>query len=311
MVTLRARPTGQKLLLVVSRLKKRLTDSLLRWGESVHIWHKWAGLKRGVGVLRESMRYILVRPDREQLFHVVSCERNAGDAALTCLDSVHRQADVNVRHLFIDDASTDQTDDLIRDWLERHPGHRVDYVHNTARKGGTVNTIEAFRRAPPGAIAVELNGDDWLPDRYVLSFLSKVYRDSAVWMTYNTMKRSDGAVFRGAAAAPRLAKRNCEWRSYGHWITQHLHTFRKELFDHVREESLVDPQSGEYWESADDIAIHMSMLELAGRHARHIHRVTYIYNYRPSSHVAFEREATQDRERRIRQLPRYEPLERL
>ena len=292
-------------------LRKRVTDTLLKWGRPINIWHKWAALKRGIGVLREVFRYSLVSPDRGQLFYVVSCERNAGEAVVRCLDSVHSQRAVHLRHLLVDDASSDRTDDLVRDWLARHPDHRVEYRRNPTRKGGTPNTIESFRNAPADSIVVELNGDDWLPDTAVLSFISKVYRDSDVWMTFNTMERSDGAVFRGAAAAPQIVRKNREWRSYGHWITQHLHTFRKELFNHVKEKSLIDPETGRYWESADDIAIYMSMLELAGHHAKHIHRITYIYNCRPSSHVAFEREATRGREKRIRNLPKYETLDSL
>ena len=42
-----------------------------------------------------------------------------------------------IKHLFVDDASNDNTDGLIYKWLEQHPDHNVEYVSHKTRLGGT------------------------------------------------------------------------------------------------------------------------------------------------------------------------------
>jgi hypothetical protein len=74
---------------------------------------------------------------------------------------------------------------------------------------------------------------------------------------------------------------------------------------------LIDPQTGGYWASADDLALYMAMLELAGGHARHLYRITCVYNLNEVSEASLDRAGQRDRARRIRKLPRYEPLDRL
>ena len=52
----------------------------------------------------------------------------------------------------------------------------------------------------------------------------------------------------------------------------------------------------------------MSMLELAGKHVRHIHRITYIYNFRDVSHVSMEGGDALALEKRIRAVHRQRSL---
>jgi hypothetical protein len=90
-----------------------------------------------------------------------------------------------------------------------------------------------------------------------------------------------------------------------------LHSFRRELFDHVKEADLIDPETGQYFRSAVDMSHYFPMLELSGTHARHVRRVLYIYNLHSGSLIASKRVAQLGCERRIRALPRYVPLLRL
>jgi glycosyltransferase involved in cell wall biosynthesis len=276
----------------------------------------WFAKKR---VLRKSrsigewLRYRLKRQTCDLRFDIVTCERNAREFALKCLDSVYGQDydPGRVRHIFIDDASEDGTPELIETWLKSHPGNRVEFVHNRSRLGGTANTLTGFRMASPGAIVVELNGDDWLADRGVLSFLNRVYADPDVWMTYNTPRYVSGPPALWAGRIPQEIVATNAFRDMGGWISSHPHTFRRELFDHVHEEALLDPETGAFWESADDQAIYLAMLELAGGHSRHLHRALYVYNFHEQSHAYGDGAGSEARARRIRQQPKYRPLESL
>mgnify|MGYP001478960539 CR=1 FL=1 len=270
-------------------------------------------IQRNVGVLRERRHYARrISPENKQ-FWILSCTRNAGDWALKCLDSIQNQDYPRdcFNHLFIDDASTDSTDALIRKWLQNNPGHNVQYQRNETRLGGTANTLNGFRMAPPGSIVLEVNGDDWLPDSGVLAFLNKVYVDADVWMTYNSYMFSDGRSSQQCRPYPPRVVRENAFREYPRWISSHLHTFRSEVFGHLREETFFDPATGQYWESADDMAIYLAMLELCGIHSRHLFRVNYVYNYHEASHEAFEAEKSLQRVSRIRKMAKHSPLNSL
>lgn len=285
-----------------------LLGSSLRW---LRTRYRVRLLMRAVGRSREILRYALVRPQHRQFFHIVSTQRNAGRNVLPCLDSVERQRypKENYRHVLIDDASTDDTPEIIDKWCDSHPNHNVELVRRSGHRGGTWNTLDGIRQADPGSVVIELNGDDRFPDFGVLSFLNKVYQDPAVWMTYNTQRESTG-VIPFQLPPPREVRENRSYRSYP-WATSHLHSFRRKLFDHVPEEVMIDPETGEHWKSADDIALYIWMLELSGDHARHLWRITYFYNFHEQTEYRLDRAGQLDCERRIRGRLGAQPLDRL
>lgn len=263
------------------------------------LWTEWA-------------RYAAVSPGLLD-FWVVSCSWNSGPAVLNCLDSVYQQAypREHLTHLFIDDCSSDDTQGCVAEWMRNHVDHSVKYIRNDRRAGGTKNTLDGFQMVPGGAIAVELNGDDRLPDKKVIPFLSKVYADSAVWMTYNSYRYADKGMSRKNPIilhpVPQEVIRENNIREYP-WMTRHLHSFRSELFNAVDDSVFIDPESGDFWESADDQAMYLAMFELAGMHTRHIYRDMYVYNHRSLSDDVVDFKGSEKRMKRIREMPRYEPL---
>jgi glycosyltransferase involved in cell wall biosynthesis len=267
-------------------------------------------LKRKILAALECLRYSLKVVHSDQYFEIISCERNAGDFALKCLDSVYCQKYKRdkVTHIFIDDASDDGTHEKIVGWLEKHPDHRVQYIHNSSRKGGTSNTVDGIKMASDNAIVIELNGDDWLPDPHLLDFFCKIYSDDAIWMTYNSFRNINGPPSSNARKFPKEVIENNSFRDQEGWSASHLHTFRKRLFDHLDDGVFIDPDSGQYWECADDQALYLSMLELAGRHSRHINRITYVYNFWESSHSHKDEAGSVAIAKRIRMGKRFQPL---
>lgn len=258
---------------------------------------------------RETFRLRLVPVRTRYPFHVVSAARNVAPWIERHLESVFTQAYPHhlIRHVLVDDASTDETRPLVEAWLSRHPRNSVEYIRNTERLGGCANLTREFRKAPRGSIVLQVDGDDWLPDPGVLEFLNRVYQDSKVWMTSNSWEFPDGRRAANSEPVPERVVAEAGYRDY-RWITSHLHSFRRELFDHVEDSSLLDPTTGEYWSSAVDMAHYLPMLELAGEHARHVHRVTYVYNPHEGSIINADRERQRACELRIRSLPRYAPL---
>jgi glycosyltransferase involved in cell wall biosynthesis len=211
--------------------------------------------------------------------------------------------------LFIDDDSDDGTHEIIQNWLTEHPNNNVEYIRNPQRLGGTANTVQGFGMAPASAIVMEVNGDDWLSDRRVAQFFNKIYTDDDVWMTYNTLRFSNGPPAPWARKWPTEVIRENAFRDSEDWTTGHLHTFRKGLFDHVDEEAFIDPATGNYWECADDQAIYLSLFELAGTHSKNINRISYVYNFNESSHAYADHEKSKACAARIRAGKRYQPID--
>lgn len=265
--------------------------------------------------LAEAIRYALAKTHYLHRFHVVSSQRNAGRRAVRCLDSVHRQHYDRslVCHVFTDDASTDDTPTRVQRWRDQHPDQDVRFLRNSQRRGPAFNSLRAVRMAPPGSIVIEVDGDDWLPDPRVLRFLNKVYADPDVWMTYNTAMKCKNGRYRRPSPKWRPvpnavlvdgAIRRHEVDSLGH-----LRTFRAELAWHVHLRNVIDPATGDLFLSARDKAFYFSLMELARTHARHIHRITYVYDISERWKVPVQED--QERARRVRQLPPHEPLDDL
>ena len=268
-------------------------------------------VRRAIGRGLEIQRYAMVRPKKQCSFHVVSSERDGSAAAIRCLESVHGQRYPHelVRHIFIDDASTDDTAMRVGAWLRDHPDHRVEFVRNRNRLGMLANNLKGFHLAEENSVGIELNGDDWLPDSGVFRFLNKVYSDHEVWMTYNTLRQTDGTIVFQLPPPPNVrtsrAYRNAPW------MTSHLHTFRISLYQQIPKRMLEDPETKQLWDLSQDMAVYLSMLEMAGDHARHIYRITCTYHPHAASDHIQARPAQLAAEARIRSLPPCRPLESL
>lgn len=270
---------------------------------------------RLAGRLGESLKYSLIRPGTYYSFVVVSPERNAGAAGRKCLQSVYEQNydKKKVRHIFIDDASSDNTPEIVKSWMKEHPDNRVEFIETRRRSGILANKIKGFDMALPGALVIELDGDDWLPDKNVLKFLNKVYQDDKVWMTYNTFLRLSPPGYTEISKmkpVPAEVIEDNDFRKYK-WQTSHLHSFRAELYRHVDKGSFIDPDTGEYWECSTDPALYLPMLELAGRRSRHIYRITCIYNFHENTIAKTDAQLQRETAERIRQQTPYKPLQKL
>ncbi|MCG6949124.1 MAG: glycosyltransferase [Acidobacteria bacterium] len=268
-------------------------------------------LLRAAGRLGEILRYSTVRPPQDQRFHIVSAQRNMGETAVRCLESVKNQNYPKhlVQHVIIDDASTDETPEIINNWIQAHPDQRVTFIHNTKRIGMLGNNLAGFRTANDTDIGIELNGDDWLPDSGVLRFFNKVYNEHDVWMTYNSLRQTDGTVL-FQLPPPREVRRLRSYRQ-APWTTSHLRTFRMRLYRLVPSQHLKDPTTGSYWDMAPDIAVYLAMLEMAGEHARHIYRITCTYHPHAMSEHVRDRARQLATDERIRDLPPCQPLKSL
>jgi len=199
-----------------------------------------------------------------------------------CLDSIVCQDYSNYDVIVINDHSTDGTRDVVK-------SYNVNSFTNKERNGsGLANIIKGINwMAQEQDIIVTVDGDDYLSNNKVLSYLNGVYNDQ-VWLTYGSYLPLSG---RYSGTNQDLSNtftvdESGKWvtnhltpatyRRSGVWVTTHLRTFRKWLWDKIKNEDLRD-ESG-YYKLAWDMAFMYPMIEMAGRHIRFIEEILYIYN---------------------------------
>jgi len=92
------------------------------------------------------------------------------------LDSVFNQNYENYRIIYINDASTDKTGELVEKYVkEKKQNHRVSLIKNTSQEGATANRYKGSHLCKDDEIVLILDGDDWLAHNKVMQVINKTY----------------------------------------------------------------------------------------------------------------------------------------
>lgn len=250
---------------------------------------------------------------------VVTLSWNCAEWIERSLRSIQNQDYPHFRCVVIDDVSTDGTYERAQRLLAGDP--RFTLIRNTERRFQMANALAATRLAArdPDDVIVVVDGDDWLKHERVFSRVAEVYADPGVWLTYGNSElyrrpwraRLRGRPVRGTQRYPAAVEETGLYR-YHQFLARHLRTYRKFLFDAVRDEDLRDEDGSYYW-AAGDAAIGFPMLEMAtARHIRYLDDILYVYN---NNHALSDnRPEMRDSKLRIKlhiaARPRYAPLVR-
>ena len=140
-----------------------------------------------------------------------------------CLDSVINQDYKGYKLVVIDDCSTDGTWDIIQKYDDSHV-----YRHrNEIRVGDSMpNTVMALKKFSTNKedIIVHLDGDDYLSDNSVLSYLNEIYQDD-IWLTYGQYIPLSKTYSNYCRPIPNTRT----YRKSKIWLTSHLKTFKRWL----------------------------------------------------------------------------------
>jgi alpha(1,3/1,4) fucosyltransferase len=246
---------------------------------------------RGTGLLKS---FVVVIPS----FNNASwCRQN--------LESVLNQAYPLFRVIYVDDASTDGTPDLVADHLMHHAqASRVEFLRNGTRVGPLANIDQVVRSCDPNEIVVLVDGDDCLAHSHVLTRLNAIYQDPDVWVTWGQFTRvPQGGEGFCAAIPPEVVSANA-FRDYP-FVSSHLRTFYAGLYQRIRPTDVKD-DGGQFFTIAGDVAQMFALQEMAGPHGRFVAEVLYRYNREnPLNDDKVDRAAQLRAERAIRIKARY------
>jgi len=189
-----------------------------------------------------------------------------------CINSIKKQTHKRFKTIVINDASTDNTLNTIKSSIHNK---KTRIKNNRVNLGALQNIVEGIDAISnnPEDIIVLVDGDDWLAHNNVFALLNKIYQDPNIWLTYGQYKYTTEK-HRGICAH-LTNTRKCRKRR---WVTSHLRTFKRHLWDKVKNKDLRDNE-GNYYSMSWDMAMMLPMVEMAGlKRIKYIKEILYIYN---------------------------------
>ncbi len=209
------------------------------------------------------------------LFLVLSPVWNAAPWVGNCLESVRRQTYPRIRHLWIDDASTDGTARIL--------GREVragDLILNAARRFPSYNVWNALtHQVREDCLVGLLDGDDWLLEDTAVAQMVEMHRDGDVaWSTHLVLEKGPNQEIEAAPEPENpLHRRQGAVRRLG-WRPTHFFSFRRRHFLKIPP-SAFQTADGRWFEAMYDMALSVPLIEMAGwERCRYLPRPLYAYN---------------------------------
>lgn len=223
--------------------------------------------------------------EKQNKFRIITPSYNNEEWIEYNLASILNQTYTNYKVTYIDDASTDNTYEKVKEIVEELPNW--DVIKNSENKGATYNYFHNLNSyvEDPEEIIIHLDGDDWLYDETVLEKLNTFYNEKDCWMTYGGF-----IVWNGEDAEPTLPYPQStlypdfihEHKMYrqDHWRASHLRTYRAYLLKAIKLEDLRDLKEGKYYWHASDLAFQYICMEMCPKDKiQVIDFYAHIYNH--------------------------------
>ena len=187
--------------------------------------------------------------------------------------SIINQTYKNYEVLYINDASTDNTPNLVQKIIDDYNLNNWKLLNweTNKQRGYNVNPnsphIIDFMDGKDEDILMFVDGDDWLIDENVLENLNNFYNTNHCWMAYGGMYTYP--------SSNKAYPQNTSYSSYVHenklyrkdaWRASHLRSFKWFLYKNIKKEDLIYSKTGEYYYNAEDLAVSFYCLEMCPPH---------------------------------------------
>lgn len=204
--------------------------------------------------------------------YVITPVYNAEEYIKYCMESVLSQDYSNYHMYIIDDASTDNTRQVIDDYIASLPTelkYKVSVVTNNENMGAVYNQISTISGDCGNGIVMLLDGDDWLTnDPNIFNMYNSLYNDGAEF-TYGSCWSVVDNIPLIAQEYPPEVKASKTYRNYKfNWNMPytHLRTFKSLMVDnYLREhgDAAFKDQEGNWLKAGGDTAVFYAMIEYA------------------------------------------------
>lgn len=218
----------------------------------------------------------LLRLGIEQPITIVTASYNNAQWYKWNLDSVFDQKYTNWHLVYVDDCSSDNTSQLVKEYIkEKGFEDKVTVICNNVRKKAMANLYSVIHKCASTDIIVILDGDDRFAFDGVLSHVNAMYAEDDIWITYGQFQNYPTEIIGFCKDYPIDTVENNSFRD----VTagpSHLRTFYAGLFQKIKEDDL--KMDGEFFPMTYDLAMMFPMLEMAGKHYKFCSTVLLDYN---------------------------------
>ena len=204
------------------------------------------------------------------------------------LDSVVLQTYTNWRIIYVDDASTDRTYELVQKYIqEKGIKDKVKLIRNDKNYKQAYSRYVALKECDDDEICCFVDGDDWLYDTRVLEKTNQIYMKGNVELTYGGMHKfidgKTGTKCVSKSFSSDVIKNN-SYRKQP-WSVLHLRTGYARLFKNAPEDYYKD-HNGDWLKCSTDMALMWWGLEQCNGRFKNVDFSSYVYNVDAS--VRFE-----------------------
>ena len=200
------------------------------------------------------------------------------------LRSINEQNYSNYHVYMIDDASSDNSSEVILKELVKYPrlNNRITILRNQGQVGALGNRDSTTRHyCGAGDIVMDVDGDDALIGRQVFNFVNRLYYNNPnAWFIYTNFiqikgdTEGDGRHIsinvknskKGICSKirPYVHQRNTYRTELHFWMTSQLRTYLWDLYVKVPLSYVIEKASGRYYFQASDRFTMYALVELAG-----------------------------------------------
>lgn len=221
----------------------------------------------------------------EQLIVVVSTFYNCANYIAKCIESIAVQDYDNYHVYLVNDASTDNTEQVVNDTLDRLPPRirsKFFVVNNKENVGAVANQVEIFRAIrDQDAIVMIIDGDDSLVnDNSIFSYYNTIY-DGTTEFTYGSCWSMVDNIPLISQPYPEHIKQSRAYRQHRfNWNMPytHLRTFKQSLIREIEDSAFRD-ESGNWFRAGGDGSTFYSLIEAADPDkVKCLQEIVYNYN---------------------------------
>lgn len=185
-------------------------------------------------------------------YSIIVTGYNCEEYAKQCIDSILAQTEKDYEIIIINDASTDNTKEVIESYKQENV-----YSFNSSNNLGALQYRYDFTHAFNGDIILFVGLDDYLEPN-ALEVLNKVYENPKIRMSYGSWRTPERTA-KMVRAYPSEVFKNKSFRTH-EWLATALNSFKRELLLKVPKEKLLD-EDGKFFTNCTDLAYSFPCLE--------------------------------------------------
>ena len=194
------------------------------------------------------------------------------------LDSVFNQGYKNFRVIYTDDASTDNTYSLVKEYIQANGYEdKITLLHNDSNQGAMYNVYHMIHQCEDDEIVVCVDGDDWLSTNKALQRINQAYHDPNVWVTYGNYQYIGKSKKRVLSPVVKSQVMKLGYHRKIKWRFMHVRTFYAQLFKKIPE-SYFKYNDGRFYSTAHDVVYMYLLIDMARDHVFFIPEVLLTYN---------------------------------